>query len=53
MADKETGLEQKIVLALLHQPIKCVHFHIGSVKAVLTLMFSYWSCFQELLFFNY
>jgi len=31
MADKETGLEQNLVLALLHQPIKVFHFHIGSV----------------------
>jgi len=52
MADKETGLEKNLVLALLHQPIKFVHFHIGSVKVVLALNFSYWPCFQELLFSN-
>ena len=50
MSDKETGLEKNIILALLHQPIKFVHFHIGSVKAVLDLILSYWPCFQELLF---
>jgi len=36
MADKETGLD--IVLALLHQPIKFVHFHIGPDFLVLAML---------------
>jgi len=34
-----TDGNKNLVLALLHQPIKFVRFHIGSVKAVLALIF--------------
>jgi len=46
---RRNWFRKNLVLALMHQPIKFVHFHIGSVKA---LIFSYWPCFQELLFSN-